>query len=105
MYNTSRMVEFVLVLGEGVEGASFKECEAAFPQVPYTLLTRFGRGVVMGLRDIIAKQILTQLNINGALGCTSLRLMAILLVLGEGVMEAFLKQCEAAFFNFHHEVF
>ena len=58
----------------------------------------------MGLRDIIAKQILTQLNIKGALGCTCLRFMAILLVLGEGVMGAFLKQCEAAFFNFHHEV-
>ena len=29
MYNTGRMVEFVLVLGEGVKGASLKECEAA----------------------------------------------------------------------------
>ena len=32
MYNTGRMVKFVLVLGEGVEGAPLKECEAAFPQ-------------------------------------------------------------------------
>ena len=30
MYNTRRMVAFVLVLGEGVKGASLKECEAAF---------------------------------------------------------------------------
>ena len=34
MYNTGRMVEFVLVLGEGVKGASLKECEAAFLRFP-----------------------------------------------------------------------
>ena len=30
MYNTDRMVVFIRVLGEGVEGAFLKECEAAF---------------------------------------------------------------------------
>ena len=30
MYNTERMVVFVRVLGEGVEGAFLEECEAAF---------------------------------------------------------------------------
>ena len=30
MYNTGRMVVFVPVLGEGVEGAFLKECKAAF---------------------------------------------------------------------------
>ena len=34
MYNTGRLVVFVLVLGEGVKGASLKECEAAFLWFP-----------------------------------------------------------------------
>ena len=37
----------------------------------HTLLTRFVREVVMGLRDVVAKKILTQLIIKGALGCTT----------------------------------
>ena len=41
-----------------------------------TLLTSFGRGVVVGLRDSVAKKILTQLMIKGALGCTTLMRLA-----------------------------
>ena len=40
MYNTGRMVEFVLVLGERVEGASLKECEAAFLLFPPYVVTK-----------------------------------------------------------------
>ena len=34
MYNTGRLVAFLLVLGKGVERASLKECEAAFLRFP-----------------------------------------------------------------------
>ena len=36
VYNTGRMAVFVPVLGEGVKGASLKECEAAFFSVSTT---------------------------------------------------------------------
>ena len=40
MYNTGRLVVFVLVLGEGVEGASLKECAAAFLWFPPHVVTK-----------------------------------------------------------------
>ena len=40
MYNTGRMVNFVRVLGEGVKGASLKECEAAFLRFPSHVVTK-----------------------------------------------------------------
>ena len=40
MYNTGRMVEFVRVLGGGVEGASLKKCEAAFLRFPLHVVNR-----------------------------------------------------------------
>ena len=40
MYNSGRMVEFVPVLGEGVEGASLKECAAAFLRFPQHVFTK-----------------------------------------------------------------
>ena len=47
MYNTSRMVVFLLVLGEGVEGA--------FCRFDHELLPRYCRGVGVGVRDVVAK--------------------------------------------------
>ena len=40
MYNTGRMVVFVPVLGEGMERASLKECEAAFLRFPPHVVTK-----------------------------------------------------------------
>ena len=40
MYNTGRLVVFVRVLGKGVEGASLKECEAAFLRFPPHVVTK-----------------------------------------------------------------
>ena len=71
MYNSGRLVVFVRVLGGGVEGASLKEFEAAFLPLPPHVVTKIWRGVAMGLRDGVAKSILTQLIIKGALGCTT----------------------------------
>ena len=51
----------------------------------------------MGLRESVAKLLLTQLFLKGAPRCTTL---AFFLVLGEGVEGAFLKECEAAFLQF-----
>ena len=34
VYNTGRLVVFVLVLGEGVDGAFLKQCVAAFLRFP-----------------------------------------------------------------------
>ena len=34
MYNPGKLVVLVRVLGKGVEGASLKECEAAFLRFP-----------------------------------------------------------------------
>ena len=71
MYNTGRKVVFVRVLGVGVKGAFLKGCEATFLRFPTHVVHNFGRGVGMGLRDAVAKHILTQLIIEGALGCTT----------------------------------
>ena len=67
----------------------------------------------MSLKNIVAKQILTQQIIKGALGCTtqliyfrrtrvynSGRLVVFVPVLGEGVKGVSLKECEAAFLRF-----
>ena len=55
----------------------------------------------MGLRDVVAKKILTELIIKGALGCTTpAELVEFFLVLGKGVERASLKECEAAFLRF-----
>ena len=55
----------------------------------------------MGLRDDVAKKILTQPIIKGALGCTTpAELVEFVPVLGEGVERASLKECEAAFLRF-----
>ena len=40
MYNTGRLMVFVLALGEGVEGAFLKECEAAFLRFPPHVVTK-----------------------------------------------------------------
>ena len=44
MYNSGRMVVFVRVLGEGVKGASLKECEAAFLWYPPHVVTKIFQG-------------------------------------------------------------
>ena len=44
MYNTGRMVKFVRVLGEGVKGASLKECVAAFLRFPPHVVTKILQG-------------------------------------------------------------
>ena len=44
MYNTSRLEVFVRVLSEGVEGASLKECEAAFLRFPPHVVNKICRG-------------------------------------------------------------
>ena len=44
MYNTGRMVEFFLILDGGVEGASLKECEAAFLRFPPHVVTKIWQG-------------------------------------------------------------
>ena len=54
----------------------------------------------MGLRDGVAKQILTQLIIKGALGCKTLAEWWFLRVLGVDGMGAFLKECQVAFLPF-----
>ena len=59
---------FLLFLGEGVEGAFLKECEAANLPFPPRVVNKIGQGVGMGVRDIVAKQILTLLIFKGALG-------------------------------------
>ena len=73
MHNAGRLVVFLFVLGKGVERAFLKECVAAFLRFPrHVVLTGFGMGVVMGLMDIVAQQIVTQYNFKGALDCTTL---------------------------------
>ena len=44
MYNTSRLVVFLLVLDEGVKGAFLKECEAAFLRFPPHVVTKIFQG-------------------------------------------------------------
>ena len=41
MYNTDIMVGFVPVLGEGVKGASLKECEEAFLRFPPHVVSNY----------------------------------------------------------------
>ena len=70
----------------------------------YTLLPRFGRGVVTGLRDIVEKKILTQLIIKGALGCTTptehRQNGGICSYPGRRRGGGVLEECEAAFLRF-----
>ena len=47
---------------------------AAESRIKFRDFLRLLRGVVMGLRDVVAKKILTELIIKGALGCTTLTL-------------------------------
>ena len=44
VYNTGRMVVFLCVLGEGVEGTSLKECEAAFRRFPTHVVNKIWQG-------------------------------------------------------------
>ena len=71
VYNTSRLVAFLRVLGESVEGAFLKECEAAFLRFPMHVVNKIWQGVGTGLGGIGAKKILTPLVIKGALRCTT----------------------------------
>ena len=71
MYNTGRMVVFVRVLGEGVKGASSKECEAAFLRFPTNVVNKIQQGGRYGSGACACNKILTQLKIKGALGCTT----------------------------------
>ena len=48
MYNSGRLVVFVPVLGGGVEGASLKECEAAFLRLPPHVVTKIWQGGCYG---------------------------------------------------------
>ena len=72
MYNTGRLVVFVRVLGEGVEGAFLKECEAAFLRLPINVVNRIWQGGCFGSKGWCCKKILTQLIIKGAPGCSTL---------------------------------
>ena len=44
MYNASRLVVFLRILGEGVEGAFLKECEAAFLRFPPHVVNKILQG-------------------------------------------------------------
>ena len=44
VYNTGRLVVFLRVLGEGVEGAFLKECEAAFLRFPPHVVNKILQG-------------------------------------------------------------
>ena len=48
MYNTGRLVVFVLVLGEGVKGASLKGCEAAILRFPPHVVNNIWQGGLYG---------------------------------------------------------
>ena len=87
---------FVPVLGEGVERASLKECEAAFLRFPPHVVTKISQRGRYGSEEYCCKKDLNTINYKGALGCTTLFVP----VLGEGVERASLKECEAAFLRF-----
>ena len=55
MYNTGRMVVLVLVLGEDVEGASLKECEAAFLRFPTHVVNMIWQGARYGSEGCCCK--------------------------------------------------
>ena len=98
-------MEFLLVLGEGVEGAFLRECEAANLLFPPQVVNKIWQGVGSGLRDIVAKKVKTQLIFEGALGCKTLADGChSFFFLGQGVKGAFLKECEAAYFLFPKRV-
>ena len=44
VYNTGRLMVFVLALGEGVEGAFLKECEAEFLRFPIHVVNKIWQG-------------------------------------------------------------
>ena len=72
MYNTGRLVVFVGVLGKGLKGAFFMECEAAFLRLPLHVVNKiWQRGRYGSERYGCKKHILTQQITKGALRCTT----------------------------------
>ena len=88
---------FLFVLGEGMEGAFLKECEAANRPFPPRIVNKIWQGCRYGCEGWCCKNNLSSNNFyrrTRVLNTGSL--VAFLLVLGEGVEGAFLKECEAA---------
>ena len=55
VYNSGRLVVFVRVLDGGVEGASFKECEAAFLRLPRHVVIKIWQGGCYGSEEWCCK--------------------------------------------------
>ena len=95
------MVVFVPVLGEGVKGASLKECEAAFLRFPTHVVNKIWQRGRYGSEGCCCQNDLntTDYKRRTRVYNTS-RLVVFVRVLGEGVEGASLKECEAALLRF-----
>ena len=101
MYNSGRLVVFVRVLGMGVEAAFLKECEAVFLRFPIHVVTKIYQGGRYGSERCCCKKDFNTTDFQRHTNVyNTRRMVAFVLVLGEGVERASLKECEAAFLRF-----
>ena len=97
----AELVEFVLVLGKGVERASLKECEAAFLWFPPHVVTKISQGGRFESEECCCKKDLNTTNYTRRTRVYNTgRMLEFVRALGEGVKGASLKECEAAFLRF-----